>query len=116
VRIDEAVALRDVLSPERLAPYEAACAGDLTAALRLYAWNIEVSAAFHGLLGCLEAALRNAMSLRLAAHFGRDDWWTAPGAGLHWASEKKINEARHVLIRRGRPLTPDGIVAELSAP
>jgi hypothetical protein len=89
----EVAPLREVISPERLAPYEAACSGDLAAAMRLYAWNVGVSAAFHGPLGSLEVALRNAMHLRLAALYSREDWWGAPHAKLHWVSAKKVGEA-----------------------
>src|SRR5437763_4260387 len=68
-----------VLSLPRLAPYLNASCGDADAAMRLYWWNVEISAAFFGPLHCVELALRNALHARLAARFGRPDWWaTAP--------------------------------------
>lgn len=57
------------LSSERIDPYLKACDGDLTAALRLYAINIELSAAFTGPLHVFEVTLRNALHTALASHF-----------------------------------------------
>jgi hypothetical protein len=114
VEDEEAIGLREVMSPERLAPYQQACRGDLIEALRLYAWNVEISAAFHGPLGCLEVALRNAMHRQLALHFVRDDWWSAPQVSLHWVAQRKIEEARQEISRRHRVVTPGRMVAELS--
>jgi hypothetical protein len=106
--------LRDVISAQRLAPYEQAAGGDMSVGWRLYAWNIEVSAAFHGLLGCLEIALRNAMHVRLVAHFGRDDWWHAPTATLHWLTRQKITNAETQIARRRQTPDADRVVTELS--
>jgi hypothetical protein len=54
------------------------------------------------------------MHLRLAALYSREDWWGAPHAKLHWVSAKKVGEARQELMRRRKPPTPCGLVAELS--
>jgi hypothetical protein len=43
--MDQLDVLRKAASEARTAPYLAACGGDRTAALRLYAWNIQISAA-----------------------------------------------------------------------
>jgi hypothetical protein len=50
----ELVTLEMRLSVERLAPYRAMCGGDLDAAIALYEWNAEVSAALGKTLGHLE--------------------------------------------------------------
>jgi hypothetical protein len=63
------------LSRARFAPYLAAKGGDLTAAIRLYWWNVEISSAFYPSLHCLEVAIRNAMHARLGAKFRHIDWW-----------------------------------------
>jgi hypothetical protein len=43
-------------------------------ALRLYAWNLEVSSALWGPLALLEVTVRNTIHLQLSNMFG-DDWW-----------------------------------------
>jgi hypothetical protein len=111
---DEQVSrIREAMSAERLAPYEADCAGDGAAALRLYSWNLEVSAAVWGPLNCLEVVCRNAMHRELSTLFGRPDWWFATGVGLHLPAERMVEEARQELARQGKVATPGRIVAEL---
>jgi hypothetical protein len=102
------------LSPIRLAPYHARAGGDLIAALRLYAWNIEISAAFHGPLGVLEVGLRNAIDAELGRLVGRPDWW-APSAGLAFQAREleRIAEARRAVAALARPAVPGDVVAEL---
>jgi hypothetical protein len=105
--------IRDLLSTPRLTPYLRATDGDAHAAIRLYWWNVEVSAAFYGPLQCLEIGLRNALHSQLRGYFGRDDWWSvAPltADGVHKvkeASEKigGLNARRH---------GPDDVVAALT--
>lgn len=65
--------IREVLSTPRFAPYLARTNGDVEAAIRLYWWNVEISAAFCTPLHCLELALRNAMHERLRTRFDRVD-------------------------------------------
>lgn len=43
----------DAFSRERIEPYKVASGDDPVQAMCLYAWNIEVSAAFYGPLSCL---------------------------------------------------------------
>ncbi|MCL2849231.1 MAG: hypothetical protein FWE61_04175, partial [Micrococcales bacterium] len=57
---DEVCRVADALSPERIAPYQRRCGGDLVAAIRLYEWNLSVSAAFYEALSILEVVVRNA--------------------------------------------------------
>jgi hypothetical protein len=54
VRPDQENLVR-LLSRIRLRRYIADCDGDVTAAVRLYAWNMEASAAFLGPLSCAES-------------------------------------------------------------
>jgi hypothetical protein len=114
VRHQDLEALRAVFSRRRLAPYEAACHGDQMAALRLYAWNIQVSAAFHGLLSCLEIAMRNAMQDQLELHFGRVDWWVPAEQVLHWVDRDKLAKAEREIIRRGNVPTAETVLENLS--
>ncbi|XVQ84871.1 hypothetical protein ACQP2K_39645 [Microbispora siamensis] len=113
MRPEEAKVIADVLSDARLAPYREACGGDLMRALRLYAWNKEVSGAFFGPVQEFEVVLRNAMDRRLSAHFGRRDWWSSPRIRLSDRSRRKITNAS--TPSDGCPLpTPDDIVSRLT--
>ena len=76
--MDKLDMLQKAASEARTAPYLAACGEDRSAAVRLYAWNIQISAAFQAPLGCLEIACHNALHQRLSDLFGRADWW-CPG-------------------------------------
>jgi hypothetical protein len=66
---------RSVISEPRLARYLAHCDGVESDALRLYAWNIEISAALWGPLSVLEVLLRNAIHDRMKLD-RVDAWWT----------------------------------------
>ena len=61
-------------SRERLGTYLDATAGDREGAIKLYAWNTAVSAAFYGPLQGLEVTLRNAIHRRLAERYG-EAWY-----------------------------------------
>jgi hypothetical protein len=50
-------------------------------AIRLYSWNIEVSASLWGGFHLAEVCLRNALNDRLVDHFGTRAWWDS--AQLH---------------------------------
>jgi hypothetical protein len=105
--------LRAIASSERMEPYVIACGGDQAAAVRLYAWNIRVSAAFHGPLGCLEVACRNAMHYQLAGLFGREDWWDAASLQLHYSGQRTVAYAKQEVQRRHGAMSAGRMVAEL---
>ncbi|AIV41721.1 hypothetical protein NI26_15590 [Curtobacterium sp. MR_MD2014] len=103
-----------LFSAARLCPYLAACDGDRAGALRLYAWNIEMTAAFWGPIAVLEVAVRNAMHDALRA--GRnDDWWNDEAVHLMPRERRAVDGATDTLMRRGfaRP-TADQVVAATS--
>ncbi|GLW12893.1 hypothetical protein Misp01_80210 [Microtetraspora sp. NBRC 13810] len=102
------------LSAERFAPYLAASGHAPERALRLYAWNIEMSAAFHGPLHVLEVSLRNALHNQLTSLCGRPDWWHSPAIGLDVTSAMKVDAAKRVVAALHVTPTPGHIVAELS--
>jgi hypothetical protein len=102
------------LSSERIDPYLKACDGDLTAALRLYAINIELSAAFTGPLHVFEVILRNALYTALVSHFSRADWWNHHRIQLHRVAHLMLEEANRTLHGKNKFVTPGRIVAELS--
>ena len=105
--------LRAIASDARVEPYLVACDGNRRAAVRLYAWNIQISAAFQASLGCLEVACRNAMHHELSGLFGREDWWRAPELRLHHVADRIVTDAVDVISRRRERQTPGRIVAEL---
>ncbi|MGW5607329.1 hypothetical protein ACWEWI_14730 [Streptomyces sp. NPDC003753] len=110
-------------SMPRLRPYLRASGGDAQAAMRLYQWNLEASAALYVPLHCVELAVRNALHDCLVAAYGRPDWWsTAPlndgGRGLvgkaRAKSERNEEQRAKEQRRPKRPVTADDVVTELS--
>lgn len=72
---DELHHLPDVISGPRFGTYLRARGNDRAAALMLYRWNLEVSAAFMGSLHLCEIAMRNGIADAIeAAHGSRWPW------------------------------------------
>lgn len=109
-----AQSLQATMSAERLQPYLTTGDGDLLAALRLYAWNIEISAAFHGPLHCVEIALRNALHRELSRYFQRADWWNSPRLALDRIAQQKVDATKAVLAQAYPAPTPGHMVAALT--
>ena len=105
---DRSHVLAERLSAERLATYSAA-GGDRAAALALYDWNIEVSAALWADLQRLEVVMRNAMHDQLTSHYGR--YWFDRRGLLDGRGRDDVTVARR---RLKKPETDGRIVAELS--
>ncbi|WP_125775925.1 hypothetical protein [Antribacter gilvus] len=88
-------AVATLLSPARLAPYLRAADHKLRPALRLYRWNIEMSAALCECLHLFEVALRNRIDVRLRE-------WNADqidsGTGLAHGADWLLDPCR--LLRR----------------
>lgn len=114
----ELVTLERSLSVERLASYRAASGGDLAAAMALYEWNAEVSAALGATLGHLEVLLRNAMHEALTTwsttRFGEPRWYLDPGQVLTYRATEDIAAARQRATHGNRPETPGRVITELS--
>jgi len=110
--------LARLLSRPRLDQYRLAVGGDLDDALRLYAWNLQVSAAFFESIHYLEVALRNVMddtltnwatgTLRAA-----DPWYRSPAVALNPSSRKVVTTAINHATDGGRAELPGRVVAEL---
>lgn len=106
------------ISHERLAPYLGAMDGNISDAIRLYQWNIELSAAVYELFHFLEVALRNAMDAQLCSWNStqidasgrprRRDWLMDPAPLLlRLARRTDIDEAkRRARIAAGRRSGP----------
>ena len=101
------------LSYERLDTYLAAARGGRARAIRLYAWNTAVSAAFYGPLQGLEIALRNAMHRELAERYG-PAWYDDPNAGLDRGALDRVTGARVEMARAGHGNEASRVVAALS--
>lgn len=64
---------QNILSPERLNRYVAACDNDTRKAMSLYRLNLHLSQEVFTLLSCFEVALRNAIDRELTSRFG-ENW------------------------------------------
>ncbi|RFA13721.1 hypothetical protein B7R21_07760 [Subtercola boreus] len=105
--------LGPVVGGERFGTYLTVCDDSAEMALRLYAWNIEVSASFWGGFHVLEIAVRNALNESLCAHFECREWWTK--AVLSDEDSRTVSRAVSSVRRRyGDASTTGHVVAELS--
>jgi hypothetical protein len=99
------------LSAERLGPYLAAT-GDVNSGIRLYDWNLAVSAAFYEVLSHFKVAVRNGLHDQLCQLTQRPDWWMSPGLVFAPEAAEMIAHAVHQARRRvGRQ--PGHVVAAL---
>ncbi|MFI5914631.1 hypothetical protein [Dactylosporangium sp. NPDC051541] len=118
MQVADLVVLEQRLSPERLGPYRGARGGDLRAALALYRWNAEVSAALAATIGHVEVLLRNALHDELeawsASAFGERRWFLDPGGVLSVEALNDIVKARARATRDGRAESAGRVVAELN--
>jgi hypothetical protein len=105
--------LARLVHPERLAPLLLETNGDLGKAIKLYAWNIEISAAFWGSFHMLEVSFRNALHEQLTLLAGQEDWWLKESHIFHDFEMDEIAKA----IGRGTRLhtqpTAEHVFAEL---
>lgn len=108
-------ALIDALSVERFETYLFHAGYDKNRALRLYAWNLRISAAFYPLLACTEVAIRNCIVARIEQVCG-PEWWLEPK--LNELLGKKggaiVKKARHGIEQRGLAVSSGRLTAELS--
>ena len=105
------------LSEARLGPYRAAVGDSLHDALRLYAWNSEMSSALFEQIHYAEVVLRNALHDQLSAFcrdkHGEDDWLRRLDE-IDETERRDISEAEQSLETRKKPVNPSGIVSQLS--
>jgi hypothetical protein len=85
--------LPELLARERMASYLEATGGRADRALRLYIWNVEVSAAFWRPLHLLEIGLRNAIDAQMRYHYETAWWWRKTRARLHQNMQSQLEEA-----------------------
>jgi hypothetical protein len=81
-------------------------------AVHLYERNTALSEALYGLLQGLEVPVRNAMHEVLSTGLGRNDWYDF----VAWrvAQQEQIDNAKDGLRKKAKPVTPGGMVAELT--
>ena len=105
------LAVRNALSVARMATYEAAAAArgdeDL-AALELYAWNAQVSAAFLAPLHICEVVVRNAVSEALEMVYGPRWPWSPgfeqslPAPGIGYSPRRDLQYVRRFQTSTGK--------------
>jgi Abi-like protein len=101
------------LSPERLSKYLTATGGDLNAALALYERNTRLAESFYSPLQSMEICLRNKLAAKLATRYG-PNWFQNGVPPLRHDAVQSILDAVTGLQQSRTPITPGGIVAELS--
>lgn len=105
--------LIDILSNARFETYRQWAGGDDALAVRLYTFNIQLSAALYSPLHILEVALRNVIDRRLTAVYG-PDWLDDPVALPGRYQRECVLKARTALIREGKAATHPQMIAELT--
>ncbi|MFI0796751.1 hypothetical protein ACH4OY_29300 [Micromonospora rubida] len=106
-------AVEQALSTSRLEPYIKAGGGGLSEGLKLYEWNLSVSAAFFEVLAHFEIGVRNALHAQLAGLAGRQDWWASRRIVLAPAAVDMLDKAVAEVTRRSPPGGPGHVVAAL---
>jgi len=111
---------------ERFNTFIHAASDNPEGALRLYAWNIEISSAFWGSFHVLEISLRNSLNSQLTKLAEQEDWWNArlllPRNSkkdlLHHDTKNEIQKAISTATKKqdakGLQTEPGHVVAELS--
>jgi hypothetical protein len=103
----------DILSQERFDTYRKWASGDDALAVRLYTYNVQLSAALYGSLHMLEVALRNVADKQLTTAFGVT--WIDQALVLRDAYQQGcVAAARATLLRERKAATHAQIVAELN--
>lgn len=104
--------MRSAISEAKFGKYLSTYHGDEKLALRLYAWNTEISGAFWGPISILEVMLRNYMHDTMK-HGRSDDWWNS--VRLAEKEERSLEAAFDKLKRDGSSNpTPDQVVGATS--
>jgi hypothetical protein len=107
-------ALPALLSAPRFARYRDRYSGDDGLGLRLYAWNMELTAACWGPVSVVEVVVRNSIHDAMRRD-RRDDWWEEPHVRLLDRERFTISDTIAKLRRRGiHEPTPGQVVAATS--
>src|ERR1700693_602917 len=103
-------------SHDRLAAYEAQANGSHELAVRLYEWNVDVSAAFMGVLHHAEVLLRNRIhEVMTDAHPDNPEpWFKQEGIFVGPKGPSMIEDAEDRLKRDGQTVTTGRVIASVS--
>lgn len=99
------------LSVERFQKYAKGDEG-LVPPLARYLWNVRLSEALYPTLNCLEIGMRNSVHRSFTAEYG-PLWFDTPGL-LGPKEIESVDTAKFLLAKARKPLTPEGVVAELN--
>ena len=94
---------------ERLTRYLGATRQDLSKALGLYEYNVQLSEVLYGLLHGLEVAIRNAQHHALTASYGTPTWYDHAPLSPYWQDQLAKAKAQP-----GAAGNPGKVVAELT--
>ncbi|MFP4106715.1 MAG: hypothetical protein ACLFVU_11570 [Phycisphaerae bacterium] len=100
------------VSNDRIDAYRKDGADEATTAAR-YLWNIALCESLYSPLQMCEIGLRNAVHHALTAQFGTDQWYDRPNTRLDKWAHNQVQEAKSRIAKRGKPLQPGRVVAEL---
>lgn len=104
--------VRPAIGHARLEAYRAG-GSDLDMLARYY-WNITLGESLYPTLSGLEVTLRNSIHQAGATIFTNDRWFDDPRVlPLQTREQAQLDDAKHELMRRGRPLEVGRIIAEL---
>jgi hypothetical protein len=94
---------------ERLTRYLGATRQDLSKALGLYEYNVQLSEVLYGLLHGLEVTVRNAQNYALTASYGTPSWYDRAPLSPYW--QDQLDKAK---AQPGAAGNPGKVVAELT--
>jgi hypothetical protein len=109
-------ALVMAISEPRLSTYLAASFGNVKKAIRLHAWNTDISAALFGPVLNAELLIRNSCDVQLATLYDRPDWYNVfPDQRGYGYLRAQVAEAQYKMQRLGRdPYHPPQVIANVS--
>jgi hypothetical protein len=97
------------ITKERLTRYLGATGQDVSKALELYEYNVQLSEVLYGLLHGLEVTVRNAEHHALTASYGTATWYDVAPLSQYWKDQ--LNKAK---AKPGVAGKPGKVVAELT--
>ncbi len=109
----------DIISPERMRRYLAACNYDTRKAMTLYRYNIRLSQELLAVVGCFEVALRNKINKQFVSQHG-NNWlmdFIMPGGCFHsdhrTAKTKNIIEKAYNELLRNNQYSHTKLLAQM---
>ncbi len=103
--------IENIFTKSRLSVYRADNPDDETALAR-YLFNIELCKSLYSVLNIFEIAFRNVLDAALSAYVGKQNWYDI--LPLDIEGKKKISEAKNKIEKKGKSITHDRIISELT--